>query len=260
MHNLLDDYALDNGLRDASPRLKLFLGLASMLICVSSSSPLAPLFVALTMSLATMLMAKIPGRIFSHLLLVPLSFALLSAAVVAFIQGEGRALIELPLFGLDLAVREEGAKLSLLLLARTFGGMCSLYFIALTTPMIEIFATLRSLRIPSSIIELSMMIYRYIFVFLDQAARIHSAQVMRLGDSGTRKSLDSFAMLASVLFLRSWEQGERLILAMDCRCYDGKLDIMEQAGKATAQQMLAAAAYLALASTIAVLSRDASLL
>ncbi len=260
MHNLLDDYALDNGLRDASPSLKLFLGLASMIICVSSSSPLAPLFVALTMSLATMLLAKIPGRIYSHLLLVPLSFALLSAAVVAFMHGGGTALIQLPLFGLDLAVREEGAKMAFLLLARTFGGMCSLYFIALTTPMIEIFATLRSLGIPSSIIELSMMIYRYIFVFLDQAARIHSAQVMRLGDVRARSAINSFAMLASVLFLRSWEQGERLVLAMDCRCYDGKLEMMEQAAKATGRQMLAAAAYLALASTIAVLSRDASLL
>lgn len=260
MHNLLDDYALDNGLRDASPHLKLFLGLASMIICVSSSSPLAPLFVALTMSLATVLLAKIPGRIYSRLLLVPLSFALLSAAVVAFMHGGGTPLIQLPLLGLDLAVREEGAELALLLLARTFGGMCSLYFIALTTPMIEIFATLRSLCIPSSIIELSMMIYRYIFVFLDQAARIHSAQVMRLGDARARSAINSFAMLASVLFLRSWEQGERLVLAMDCRCYDGKLEMMEQAAGATGRQMLAAAAYLALASTIAVLSRDASLL
>ena len=260
MHNLLDDYALDNGLRDASPHLKLFLGLASMIICVSSSSPLAPLFVALTMSLATVLLAKIPGRIYSRLLLVPLSFALLSAAVVAFMHGGGTPLIQLPLLGLDLAVREEGAELALLLLARTFGGMCSPYFIALTTPMIEIFATLRSLCIPSSIIELSMMIYRYIFVFLDQAARIHSAQVMRLGDARARSAINSFAMLASVLFLRSWEQGERLVLATDCRCYDGKLEMMEQAAKATGRQMLAAAAYLALASTIAVLSRDASLL
>ena len=260
MHNLLDDYAHDNALRDVSPRLKLFLGLASMLISVSSPSPLAPLFVALILSLATVLLARIPGRIYFHLLLLPLSFALLSAAVVAFMHGDGRTLFHLPILGLDLAVKEGGANLALLLLARTFGGMCSLYFIALTTPMIEIFATLKSLHIPHSVIELSMMIYRYIFVFLDQAARIHSAQVMRLGDSGARRSLDSFAMLASVLFLRSWEQGERLIMAMDCRCYDGKLEIMEQTGKATARQKLAAGAYLALASTIAVLSRGLTLL
>ncbi len=113
-------------------------------------------------------------------------------------------------------------------MARTFGGMSSLFFIALTTPMIEIFAMLKSLRIPDFLLELSMMIYRYIFVFLDQAAMIHNAQVMRLGDAGTRNSLNSFAMLSSVLFLRSWEQGERLIVAMDARCYNGMLDLMDQ--------------------------------
>ena len=132
-------------------------------------------------------------------------------------------------------MHEDGANLALLLIARTFGGMCSLFFIALTTPMIEIFAVLKSLHVPESVIELSMMIYRYIFVFLDQAAMIHNAQVMRLGDAGVKNSIHSFAMLSSVLFLRSWEQGERLIVAMDARCYDGKLDLIEQTSQGKTQ-------------------------
>jgi cobalt/nickel transport system permease protein len=236
MHNLLDDYAHGNALRETSARLKLFLGLGAILLCVSSATPIAPLFVAITMSLVTVILAKIPWRIYSRLLLVPLSFALLSAGVVAFMH-------------------EDGANLAALLIARTFGGMCSLFFIALTTPMIESFAVLKSLRIPQSVIELSMMIYRYIFVFLDQAAMIHSAQMMRLGDAGTRNSIKSFAMLSGVLFLRSWEQGERLIVAMDSRCYDGKLDLMEQEGRAKPRAILAVSIYLAAATAIAVLTR-----
>ena len=223
-------------------------------------APIAPLFVAITMSLATLILAKIPGRIYVRLLLVPLSFALLSATVVAFMHGSGQTLFSVELNGLNLAIRDEGANLAALLIARTFGGMCSLFFIALTTPMIEIFAVLKSLRIPQSVIELSMMIYRYIFVFLDQAAMIHSAQLMRLGDAGTRNSINSFAMLSGVLFLRSWEQGERLIVAMDSRCYDGKLDLMESAGRAKPKTILAAAVYLVVATTIAVLTRGVPLL
>jgi cobalt/nickel transport system permease protein len=138
--------------------------------------------------------------------------------------------------------------------------MCSLFFIALTTPMIEIFAVLKSLYIPESIIELSMMIYRYIFVFLDQAATIHSAQVMRLGDVRLRNSLNSFAMLSSVLFLRSWEQGERLIIAMDARCYNGKLDLMEQTGRAEPKAVFAVVIYLVAVAAIAVSTRDIQLL
>ena len=236
MHNLLDDYAHGNALRETSARLKLFLGLGAILLSVSSPTPIAPLFVAITMSLATVVLAKIPVRIYSRLLLVPLSFALLSAGVVAFMH-------------------EDGATLAALLIARTFGGVCSMYFIALTTPMIEIFAVLKTLRIPQFVIELSMMIYRYIFVFLDQAAMIHSAQVMRLGDAGTKNSISSFAMLCSVLFLRSWEQGERLIVAMDSRCYDGKLDLIEPAERTKPRAILAVAVYLAAATAIAVLTR-----
>lgn len=259
MHDILDDYAHSNALRDTSPHLKLYLGIGCILISVSSTTPVAPLFVALTLSLAILVLAKIPGRIYSRLLLVPLSFALISAVVVAFMHGAGQPLYSMQLFGMTFSLREDGAELAVLLISRTFGGMCSLFFIALTTPMIEIFATLKSLHIPESVIELSMMIYRYIFVFLEQASRIHCAQVMRLGDAGARSSLTSFAMLSSVLFLRSWEQGERLIVAMDSRCYDGKLGLMEEENRAAPRQIIVVAVYLIAAATISVLSRDVSL-
>src|SRR5664280_146290 len=124
MHDLLDDYAHSNALRDTSTRLKLLLGLGAILLCVSSATPIAPLFIAITMSLITVMLAKIPGRFYSKLLFLPLSFSLLSAAVVAFTHGGGDQLFALNVFGIDLGIREEGANLALLLIARTFGGMC----------------------------------------------------------------------------------------------------------------------------------------
>ena len=38
MHDLLDDYAQTNALREVSPKLKLMLGLGSILLCVFSFS------------------------------------------------------------------------------------------------------------------------------------------------------------------------------------------------------------------------------
>jgi len=260
MYDLLDDYAHSSALRETSPRLKLLLGLGAMLLCAASSAPIAPLFIAVTMSLVTVRLAKIPGRFYSTLLLIPISFSILSAAVVAFMHGGGDQLFAVNVFCIDLGIREDGANLALLLIARTLGGMCSLFFIALTTPMLEIFSIGKSLGLPDFLVELSMLMYRYIFVFLDQAAMIHSAQVMRLGDAGFKNTLNSFSMLSSVLFLRSWEQGERLIVAMDSRCYDGKLDFMEQAGRAKPMAILAVALYLASVAAIAVLTRGVQLL
>ncbi len=260
MYDLLDDYAHSSALRETSPRLKLLLGLGAMLLCVASVAPIAPLFIAVTMSLVTVGLAKIPGRFYSKLLLIPLSFSFLSAAVVAFMHGGGDQLFAFSIFGIELGIREEGANLALLLIARTFGGMCSLFFIALTTPMLEIFSILKSLGLPDFLVELSMLMYRYIFVFLDQAAMIHSAQVMRLGDAGFKNTLNSFSMLSSVLFLRSWEQGERLIVAMDARCYDGKLDLMEQSVKAEPKAIFVVMGYIVVVAFIAVLTQGIHLL
>jgi len=260
MHDLLDDYAHSNALREISPRLKLLLGLGAMLLCVASATPIAPLFIAVTMSLVTVRLAKIPGRLYSTLLMIPFSFSILSAAVVAFMHGGGDQLFAFDFFGIDLGIREDGANLALLLIARTFGGMCSLFFIALTTPMLEVFSICKSLGLPYFLVELSMLMYRYIFVFLDQAAMIHSAQVMRLGDAGIKNALNSFSLLSSVLFLRSWEQGERLIVAMDARCYDGKLDIMAQSVKAEPKAIFAVMGYMFVVATISVLTRGIHLL
>ncbi|HPE51244.1 MAG TPA: cobalt ECF transporter T component CbiQ, partial [Methanothrix soehngenii] len=79
MHDLLDDWAQCNALRETSAHLKLFLGLGAIIICVSSVTPPAPVFVAASMSLIILILAKIPIRVYSRLLLLPLSFALLSS-------------------------------------------------------------------------------------------------------------------------------------------------------------------------------------
>ncbi|MDN5341096.1 cobalt ECF transporter T component CbiQ [Methanoculleus bourgensis] len=223
MHTILDDVAQVNGLRETSPGLKLFLGLASILLCVSSPGPVAPLLVAAVMSAAVLALAKIPARFYVKLLLVPVSFAAMSTAAILFVTGGGTVLLEIP--GLPLAVTADGANLALLLLARVFGGMCSLYFIALTTPMTEIFDLLRRLRVPAVLIDLAMLTYRFIFILIEEAGQIYRSQVMRLGYGKFRESVRSFGMLAGALFIRTWESGEALVLAMDARCYDGRLAI-----------------------------------
>lgn len=260
MHGLLDDYAHANGLRDISPRIKLILGLSSILVCVFSRSPLAPIVVALAMSLAIWRLARIPLVFYMKLMAIPLSFALISALVVAFTYGPGPVLWSARILSITTSISDQGANLFLLLLARTLGGTASLFFIALTTPVIEIFSVLKSLGLPEVFIELSMLIYRYIFILMDQAMMIHSAQVMRLGHSGLKSSLSSFSMLSSVLFIRAWDQGERLMTAMDSRGYCGRLETMEENLPSRPQSILAVLIYVAGMAILAYLTRDITLI
>jgi energy-coupling factor transporter transmembrane protein EcfT len=46
---------------------------------------------------------------------------------------------------------------------------------------------LRRAHIPRVVVEMSLLIYRYIFVFLEVSAKMNTAQKIRLGTSGFKK-------------------------------------------------------------------------
>ncbi|RXE57182.1 cobalt ABC transporter permease [Methanoculleus taiwanensis] len=245
MHRLLEDFAQENGLRDVNPSLKILLGLGSILLCVSSPGPATPLLIAASLSAVTIGLARIPLRCYARLLMVPASFAVMSIAVILFLTGGGAVLVEIPLPGFALTVTTGGANLSLLLAARVLGGMCSLFFISLTTPMTDIFTVMQRLRFPTVFIDLAMLTYRFIFVLIDEAGQIYRSQRMRLGYGTFAESIRSFGMLAGALFLRTWESGEDLMRAMDARCYDGRFGLPDEAPPVSPASALGVVLYLA---------------
>ena len=72
-----------------------------------------------------------------------------------------------------------------------------------------------------------MLMYRYIFIFLDEALNMYHAQETRLGYSSLPKSFKSMGMLGSNLFIRTWIKGEQAHIAMESRCYTGSLKTLK---------------------------------
>lgn len=259
MTNILDDYALISPLRQQNNWLKLAIVLFGLLVGVSSTSPVPSLFIALCMSFTTIALGKAPLKLYLKLLLAPVGFAVVGILIIAFFSGSGQEFLSFKFLGYPLSVRKDGLELALLVLARSISGMCCLYFLALTTPMIELFALLKASRLPESFIELSMLIYRYIFVFLDMALSIRYAQTVRLGYSSFSRSLHSLGMLGSTLFIRSWEQGDKLFLAMNSRCYDGKMTLFEVHRPVGTPELLLTSAYFFLTLALLYLTKNASI-
>lgn len=259
MTNILDDYALMSPLRQQNNWLKLAIVLFGLLVGISSTSPVPSLFIALCMSFTTIALGKAPLKLYLKLLLAPVGFAVVGILIIAFFSGSGQELLSFKFLGYPLSVRKDGLELALLVLARSISGMCCLYFLALTTPMIELFALLKASKLPESFIELSMLIYRYIFVFLDMALSIRYAQTVRLGYSSFSRSLHSLGMLGSTLFIRSWEQGDKLFLAMNSRCYDGKMTLFEVHRPVGTPELLLTSAYFFLTLALLYLTKNASI-
>jgi cobalt/nickel transport system permease protein len=254
MEENLDYYAQANALRDVNCYLKLALGMGAILICVASPGPLAPLLILFSLSAITLVFAKIPARVYVELLHIPLLFAFFSVIVILFLSGGGQPLLIFSIANVQLTATTGSANLAFLVLVRTFGGMCGLFFIALTTPMIEIFSVMHTLRVPPVIVDLSMLIYHFIFVFIGQAIAIHDAQTIRHGYTSFKRSLNSMAMLGAMLFIRAWKEAEDLIMAMDCRCYDGKLELPGQQNPPKRVAIAAISVYLGLCITVAIMT------
>lgn len=228
MTNILDDYALVSPLRYRNNWLKLAIVTFGLLMGVSSQSFIPPLVIALCMSFATVRFGKAPAGFYLKVLSAPAFFVILSVIIIAFFFGSGIELFGFDIFSYRFSVNTGGLNMALLVFARTLSGMSCLFFLALTTPMVELFSVLKATKLPDSFIEISMMMYRYIFVFLEVAWGIKYAQTVRLGYKDWRTSLYSLAMLATTLFIRSWEQGEKIFVSMSARCYDGRLLFFEE--------------------------------
>jgi cobalt/nickel transport system permease protein len=254
MEENLDYYAQTNALRDVNCYLKLVLGMGAIFICVASPGPVAPLFILVTLSLITLLFAKIPVRVYVELLHIPLLFAFFSVIVILFLSGSGDTLLTFTVANVPLTITTGSANLASLVLVRTFGGMCGLFFIALTTPMIEIFSVMHTLRFPPVIVDLSMLIYHFIFVFIAETIAIHNAQTIRHGYTSFKRSVNSMAMLGAMLFIRGWKEAEDMIVAMDSRCYDGKLALPGQQNPPKPAAAASIAVYLCLCIVVAIIT------
>ena len=249
---LLEDVAQNNGLREVNTTVKLAGGLGAIILCLLSTGYLAPLLIALILSGAILLLARVDVRTYAELFFVPLWFAALSAAVIILISGGEQVFWSWnPLPFLSLSVSRESINMGFFILCRVIGGMSALLFIALTTPMTDLFVVMRKCRVPDCVIDLSMIIYRTIFILMDQVQQIYRAQVMRLGYSGWRESIRTFSSMCGAAFIASWDAGDDLIRAMDARCYDGKFALLGENRPAGVRSVAALCVFL-LAGSIAV--------
>jgi cobalt/nickel transport system permease protein len=105
-----------------------------------------------------------------------------------------------------------------------------------------------------------MIVYRTIFILLDQLIQRYHAQVMRLGYSTRRESIRSLAALCGAVFIASWNAGEDLVRAREMRCYDGKLVVLGDVRPIELRPALAVTGFLVAAGWITVLTGHITIL
>ncbi len=180
--------------------------------------------IALGCSLAGLAALRTPPKVIMRRLLGPLAIAALVLLMQTFMTGTT------PLATIDLGLcrltaTREGFAAGALIACRILGSVGIAMFVCQGAPVAEILAALRWARVPRTWIEIAVLMYRYLHVFLEQAACIASAQRVRLGYSNLRRSYQSLGSLAGLVVLRSLDQAEKSHEAMTARGYRGHLPL-----------------------------------
>jgi cobalt/nickel transport system permease protein len=159
---------------------------------------------------------------------------LLLAALVPFVAG-GR---QTHLLGVSLSV--EGLWGAWNITVKALLGASASIALSATTPIPDLLRGLARLRVPPLIVGIVAFMFRYLDLVVDQLRRMRTAMVARCHDPRWLWQARPIAASAGVLFVRSYERGERVHQAMLARGYTGEMPELD-ARRATRQEWLLAA-------------------
>ncbi|TQJ13697.1 cobalt/nickel transport system permease protein [Yimella lutea] len=154
---------------------------------------------------------------------------------------------------LGVTVSEPGLHAGLALLARgTLGVLASLLFAA-TTEAPDVVRGLDRLRLPQQLVQILGFTVRYLDVVTDQLRRMRMARESRGFTATSVRQWPVLASTAGALFIRSYERGERVHLAMLSRGYGGRMPRAE-AEHVSARAWILGLTVPVLAATVAIVS------
>ncbi|MGH3913413.1 MAG: cobalt ECF transporter T component CbiQ [Pseudonocardiaceae bacterium] len=109
----------------------------------------------------------------------------------------------------------------------TLGVLTSLTLAATTAPR-DLLLGLQHLRVPGTITTIATLMLRYLEVIIGEARRMRIARISRGHDPRLLWQAGATARGVGSLFLRSYERGERVHLAMLARGWSGEMPILHE--------------------------------
>ena len=224
---IIDKYAYTNSLSGKNPYIKTIFSILFLIISLIIENPVYQIAIIATMSIIILSTSKMGISEYLKLLSIPLIFMIMSIlAIIISISTEkidmltyftiGSTYIGISKFGLYSAFK---------ILARSISCLTCVYFLMLTTPFNQLIQVFKKLHIPDNVIEIAMLIYRFIFIFLEEVHEIYKSQEMKMGYMGMKNSYNSLGLLVNMLYKRMMKRYEDMSIALDMKLFDGKFHI-----------------------------------
>ncbi len=226
---VVDKLCYRSKLRYVNATEKTAFALTSLLLTIVSRSIPTALVVLAVNSYLTLAKGKIPVKPYRKLMLIPLSFLLLSTLAILFkVSHTPMNAYAIPVGSWYITNDWDQVLYGIQLILTALSSVSCLYFLSLNTTMTDILIEFRRMHCPALMVELMMLMYRYIFVLMDVADNIKKSQNSRLGNKDYKTSLHSFGVMISVLFVRAIKKAQAQFNGLESRGYDGEIRVLSE--------------------------------
>jgi cobalt/nickel transport system permease protein len=171
--------------------------------------------------LAVVAASRVPLGHLARRMVVEVPFVLF-ALLVPFVATGPRVEV------LGLEVSEPGLLAAWGLLVKGTLGVLTALTLAATTEPDDLLRGLQRLRMPELLVQIMGFMIRYLGVVLGELGAMSTAMRSRGADPRSPRHWPVLARSLGALFIRSYERGERVHLAMISRGYDGRLPAPEE--------------------------------
>jgi cobalt/nickel transport system permease protein len=211
------------------PRVKFVFTLAFVLTMALLPFGAWPIYVLmLTLSLSITVLSELGLKYVLKRSLLAIPFVL--AALPLLFTVSGPALLTIPIGSLGLTITSTGLERLLSILFKSWVSVQVAIVFAAATPFPDMLLAMRAVKIPRLLVSLFGLMWRYMFVMVDEVIRLLRARSARSGSVEGSRSGGSIAWRAKVtggmagnLFVRSLDRGDRIYAAMAARGYDGEI-------------------------------------
>jgi cobalt/nickel transport system permease protein len=198
-HDFLDRYSrLDSPIHRVSAAVKLVsaLGLVVAVVLLPVSQPIFLAAFAIFL-VAVAVLSRVPWRFLAMRVLLLEPFVLGVALLALFQPG--------------------GWRMFLFLVGKCTVCLTVMVLLSNTTPFAELLRVLKRWRMPALLVTTLSLMYRYVFVLVDEAQRMGRARTSRTFTPGRSRAWRTISTVVSQLFVRSSERAERIYVAMCAR-------------------------------------------
>ncbi|QPA32439.1 cobalt ECF transporter T component CbiQ [Thermaerobacillus caldiproteolyticus] len=223
MMSRFDTIAYNNRLRKVPPEQKVFFSFLLLFIVMLGNRDMQTVII-IWLAVWIVWYARVSWQVYVKALLLVLTFLCVSFPLLIVSIDHS----------FHISVNSSNISLVITLCFRSIAAWSCLFFLLVTTPFTEFLYTLKRMKVPSIIIELLFLTYRFVFVFARAADELHVAMKARSGGNHWRHA----AMLIFQLIQKTWLYYEALSFALRARSFSGEITYVQKEGDVLCKRYL----------------------